>query len=73
MAEHSNQLKKLSTIATDLDLSAELRVKAIELLGKIGTHEALLTLLDIVANEHLIREERDLALKHAREIIKSGH
>ena len=73
MAEHSNQLKKLSTIATDLDLSAELRVKAIELLGKIGTHEALLTLLDIAANEQLIREERDLAIKHAREIIKSGH
>ena len=73
MAEHSNQLKKLSTIATDLDLSAELRVKAIELLAKIGTHEALLTLLDIAANEQLIREERDLAIKHAREIIKSGH
>jgi len=73
MAEHANQLKKLSTIATDLDLSAELRIKAIELLGKIGTHEALLTLLDIAANEQLIREERDLAIKHAREIIKSGH
>ena len=73
MAEHSNQLKKLSTIATDLDLSAELRIKAIELLGKIGTHEALLTLLDIAANEQLIQEERDLAIKHAREIIKSGH
>ena len=73
MAEHSNQLKKLSTIVTDLGLSAELRIKAIELLGKIGTHEALLTLLDIAANEQLIREERDLAIKHAREIIKSGH
>ena len=73
MSEHSNQLKKLNAIATDLDLSADLRIKAIELLGKIGTHEALLTLFDIAANEHLIREERDLALRQAREIVKSSH
>ena len=71
MAEQANQLKKLSTIATDLELSAELRIKAIELLGNVGTHEALLVLLDLAANQALIKEERDLALKHAREIIKS--
>ena len=73
MSEISNQLKKLAGIATDLDLSAELRTKAIEQLGRIGTHEALLTLLELVANEQLINEERDLALKQAREIIKSVH
>ena len=73
MAEKPNELSKLITIATDLELSAELRTKAIELLGRIGTHEALLALLDLAANSDLIREERDLAVKYAREIIKSGH
>ena len=73
MPEQVNELKKLTTIATDLELSAELRTKAIELLGRIGTHEALQVLLDIVANEKLIREERELALKQAGAIIKSGH
>ena len=72
MAEQPNELKKLSVIATDLELSVELRTKAIELLGNISTHDALLALLDLAANEKLIKEERDLALKHAREIIKSG-
>jgi len=70
MAGQSNELKKLSAIATDLELSAELRTKSIELIGNIGTHDALLTLLDLAANEELIKEERDLALERAREIIK---
>ena len=72
MSEQPNQLKKLNAIATDLNLSTELRIKAIELLGKIGTHEALLALLELAGNERLIGEERDLALKQARGIIKSG-
>ena len=72
MAELSNELKKLATIATDLGLSAALRTKAIESIGSIGTHDALLILLDLAANKELIKEERDLALEHAREIIKSG-
>ncbi len=70
MAGQSNELKKLSTIASDLGLSAELRTKSIELIGNIGTHDALLVLLDLAANEELIKEERDLALERAREIIK---
>ena len=70
MAGQSNELKKLSAIASDLGLSAELRTKSIELIGNIGTHDALLVLLDLAANEELIKEERDLALEHAREIIK---
>ena len=73
MADQPNQLKKLTNIAVDLELSAELRTKAIELIGNIGTHEALLILLELAANENLITEERDLALKHAREVIKSRH
>ena len=70
MAGPSNELKKLSAIASDLGLSAELRTKSIELIGNIGTHDALLVLLDLAANEELIKEERDLALERAREIIK---
>ena len=72
MPEQPAELKKLATIATDLELSAEMRTKAIELLGRIGTRDALLALLELAANEGLIREERDLALRQAREIIKSG-
>ena len=73
MTEQSNELKKLATIAADLGLSAALRIKSIELIGSIGTHDALLILLDLAANGELIKEERDIALQHAREIINSGH
>ena len=73
MSEQKNELKKLADIAADLDLSATLRIKSIELIGNIGTHDALLVLLDLAANKELIKEERNLALKYAREIIKSDH
>ena len=73
MSEQPNQLKKLNAIATDLELPAELRFKSIQLIGKMGTHEALLTLLEMVSNEDLTPEERDLALQQSREIIKPGH
>jgi hypothetical protein len=66
----TNELKKLSAIATDLELSGELRTDAIKSIGNIGTHEALLALLELVANEKLNPDERDRALKQAREIIK---
>jgi len=72
MAEKSSELTKLVTIATDLQFAADLRTKAIEQIGSLGTHEALLTLLDLVANTGLVRAERELALKHAREIVKSS-
>ncbi len=72
MAEQANELKKLATIAADLGLSATLRIQSVELIGSIGTHDALLILLDLAANRELIKEERDIALQHAREIIKSG-
>jgi len=72
MAEQANELKKLATIAADLELSAALRTKSIELIGNIGTHDALLILLDLAANRELVKEERDIALQHAREIVKSG-
>ena len=72
MAEQANELKKLATIASDLGLSTPLRIKSIESIGSIGTHDALLILLDLAANSELVKEERDIALQHARKIIKSG-
>ena len=72
MAEQANELKKLAAIAADLGLSAALRIKSIELIGSIGTHDALLVLLDLGANRELIKEEREVALQYASEIIKTG-
>ena len=72
MTERSDELKKLTAIASDLGLPSTLRIKAIDLLGNVGTHEALCALLELAANEGLIAEERDLALKYAREVIMSG-
>ncbi len=73
MAGQTDELKKLTAIASDLGLPSELRIKAVELLGNVGSNEALRALLDLAANEGLIAEERDLALKYAREVIMSGH
>ena len=70
MSEKPDELKKLSEIAADMKLPAEIRRKAIEQLGVIATHDSLLALLDIAANENLVNKERDLALKQAREVIK---
>ena len=72
MSERLNEIKKLANIAADRELPAVLRTHAIEQLGNIGTHESLLALLDLAANEEVIAEERDIALKEAREIIMSG-
>ena len=72
MSEQTNELNKLAAITTDSGLSDELRTKAIELIGNIGTHEALLVLLGVAGNDTLARRERELALKCAREIIKTG-
>ncbi len=70
--EQPDELKKLVAIATDLGLSAELRTGATKSIGNIGTHDALLALLGLAANEKLNRRERELALKQAGEIIKSS-
>ncbi len=73
MSEHPSELNKLSAIAADRELPAELRTKAIEQLGNIGSHEALLALLELAANQELAVEERDLALQEARDTIMAGH
>lgn len=73
MAQQPEDLKKLVAVATDLGLFAELRTKAVKLIGNFGTHEALLALLDLAANDKLGKKERELAVKYARELIKAGH
>ena len=72
MPERLDELKKLVAIATDMQLSAELRIKTIELIGNMGSHEALLALLELAGNDKLIKKERELALKYAREVIRAG-
>jgi hypothetical protein len=69
----SDELKKLASIATDMQLANKLRVQAINQLGMMGNHEALLVLLNLVANDKLNTDERDLALKKARDIVRKGH
>jgi hypothetical protein len=67
-----DELKKMASIATDLQLSNKMRIQAINLLGDMASHESLLVLLNLVANDKLNTDERDLALKRAREIVKKG-
>ena len=68
----TNELQKLSSIANDMNLIAKLRTQAIESIGDVGTHEALLALLSLAANEKLNIDERDFALKQARNILKKS-
>ena len=72
VSEQPDELKKLAAIAVDLGLSPDMRTKAVDLLTNIGSPEALRVLLDLAANEKLNVNERDLALKKAREIVKSS-
>ena len=72
MAEQPDDLKKLVAVAADLGLSAELRIKAIKLIGDVSTYDALLALLSLAANDQLTKKEREFALKHAMGIVKAG-
>jgi hypothetical protein len=68
----ADELKKLSNIATDMQMSAKMRTQAINTLGDMASHESLLALLNLAANDRLNIDERDLALKRARDIVKKG-
>jgi hypothetical protein len=68
----TEELKKLAHIATDMQLSSKMRDQAISQLGELGSHEALLVLLNLAANDRLNKDTRDLALKKARDIIKKS-
>jgi len=73
MEEMPDELKKLASITSDLEFTSDLRTQAIEQLGTIGSHDALLVLLEIVANDRLTTKERELALERAKKIVKSTH
>ena len=66
------ELQKLSGIATDMQMSNKMRTQAINQLGEMASHESLLVLLNLAANDRMNIDERDLALKRAREIVKKG-
>jgi hypothetical protein len=68
----TEELKKLASIATDMQLSNKMRTQAINQLGEIASHEALLVLLNLAANDKMNIDERDLALKKSRGIVKKG-
>ena len=68
----TEELKKLANIATDMQLDSKMRTTAIKQLGEMASHESLLVLLNLAANERLNINERDLALKNARDIVKKG-
>jgi hypothetical protein len=68
----SDELKKLASIATDMQLANKMRAQAINQLGMMANHEALLVLLNLAANDKLNTDERELALKKSRDIVKKG-
>jgi hypothetical protein len=68
----TDELRKLADIATDMQLFTKMRMQAIDQLGELASHEALLVLLNLAANDKLPTDERDQALKKAREIVKKG-
>jgi len=70
MSEKPDELKKLTAIASDMQLPADLRGKAIDQIGSIATYEALLALLELAANESMVTKDRDRALKQARDVVK---
>ena len=55
-----------------MDLSSNIRTDAVKSIGAIGTRESLLALLDLVANESLNTDERELALKQAQKIVRAA-
>lgn len=68
----NDELKKLSSIATDMQLASKMRIQAINQLGEMASHESLLVLLNLAANDRLNIDERELALKRAQNIVRKG-
>ncbi len=68
----TEELRKLAGIATDMQMAGKMRTQAIKQLGEMASHEALLVLLNLAANDKLNIDERELALKRAREIVRKG-
>jgi hypothetical protein len=72
MPEKPAELTKLVAVAASMDYPANLRMEAVDTIGRMATHEALLALLEIAGNQGLVRQEREQALKHAMKIVKSS-
>jgi hypothetical protein len=70
--EKIDELKKMGNIATDLQMDVKMRTQAINVLGEMASHESLLVLLNLAANDKLNIPERELALKRARVIVRKG-
>jgi hypothetical protein len=68
----ADELKKLAGIATDMQMAGKMRIQAINQLGEMASHESLLVLLNLAANDRLNIDERELALKRAQSIVKKG-
>ncbi|MCK4863605.1 MAG: hypothetical protein KAS25_04865 [Dehalococcoidales bacterium] len=68
----TEELRKLAGIATDMQMAGKIRIQAVNQLGDMASHEALLVLLNLAANDKLNIDERELALKKARDIVKKG-
>jgi hypothetical protein len=68
----NDELKKLASIATDMQMAGKMRIQAINQLGEMASHESLLVLLNLAANDRLNIDERELALKRAQSIVKKG-
>ena len=62
----------MAAIAADFQMDEKMRIQAINVLGDMASHDSLLVLLNLAANDRLNIRERDLALKRAREIVKKG-
>jgi len=61
----TDELKKLASIATDMQLSGKMRQQAISQLSEMGSHEALLVLLNLAANDKILylREGNKVVIK----------
>ena len=72
-SERSDELRDLYTAATNLNFPQKLRTDAVESIASMGTHEALLALLEMAGNDQLSKKERELIIKLAQNLIKAGH
>ncbi|MFA5629731.1 MAG: hypothetical protein WC958_05760 [Dehalococcoidales bacterium] len=66
------EIQKLCELAADMGLPGKIRHEAVQSIANIGSREALLTLLDLAANENLAVKDRELALKRAGDVIKKN-
>jgi hypothetical protein len=72
-SERSDELKDLVVAATNLNFPVKLRTDAVESIAAMGTHDALLALLEMAGNDQLSKKERELIIKLASNLIKAGY